>query len=444
LKNDGALLPISPAKVKRIAIVGEGASVPVIQGSGCATTPPTSVDVPLDEIRKLAGADIQIDVFQGTSGIVEEREALIAQAETGAAGADIVIVFVNVESGYDGEGSDRRTLDLAPGHDELVERLAAANPNLVVVIASPDAVVMPWIDKVPAVVETFFSGQAMGGGLADVLFGRVNPCGKLTTTFPKRMEDMPTYLTYPGENGRHVYSEGIHVGYRWYDARDIEPLFPFGFGLSFTEFAYSDLSLDRSEIRRGERVCASFTVTNTGAVEGKETCQLYARYGKPRLKRPIRELKGFRKVALRPGESRRITIELTAQELCAFDPMHGDWTLDSDTIAIEIGASSRDIRLAADLRTVSAVSEHRRIERDTQPVFVLQNSHARRKFIVFLQGQLGISAQEADTMLEHCANSFVGIFTTFDRRFRQRFPQADIERLLREMNGEDGRDDQAA
>jgi beta-glucosidase len=125
--------------------------------------------------------------------------------------------------------------------------------------------------------------------------------------------------------------------------------------------------------------------------------------------------------------------------------MHGDWTLDNDTIAIEIGASSRDIRLAADLRTVSAVSEHRRIERDTQPVFVLQNSHARRKFIVFLQGQLGISAQEADTMLEHCANSFVGIFTTFDRRFRQRFAKADIERLLREMNGEaDERDDQAA
>ncbi|TIT17251.1 MAG: glycosyl hydrolase, partial [Mesorhizobium sp.] len=115
---------------------------------------------------------------------------------------------------------------------------------LVVVIASPDAVVMPWIDKVQAVVETFFSGQAMGGGLADILFGWVNPCGKLTTTFPKRMEDMPAYLTYPGENGRHVYSEGIHVGYRWYDARDIEPLFPFGFGLSFTEFAYSDLSLD--------------------------------------------------------------------------------------------------------------------------------------------------------------------------------------------------------
>ncbi|WP_292710483.1 beta-glucosidase [Mesorhizobium sp.] len=445
LKNEGALLPISPAKVKRIAIVGEGARTPVIQGSGCATTPPTSVDVPLDEIGKLAGADIQIEIFRGTSGIAEDRETLIAEAETGAAGADMVIVFVNVESGYDGEGSDRRTLDLAHGHDELIERLAAANPNLVVVIASPDAVVMPWIDKVQAVVETFFSGQAMGGGLADILFGRVNPCGKLTTTFPKRMEDMPAYLTYPGENGRHVYSEGIHVGYRWYDARDIEPLFPFGFGLSFTEFAYSDLSLDRSEIRRGERVSASFTVTNTGAVEGKEICQLYARYGKPRLKRPIRELKGFCKVALRPGESRRVTIELTAQDLCAFDPVRGDWTLDSDTIGIEVGSSSRDIRLVAPLRTISSVSEHRPIEWDTQPVFVLRNPIARRKFVAFLQGQLGISAQEADTMLEHCANSFFGIFTTFDRRFRRSFPKADIERLLCEINGEtDERDYQAA
>ncbi|CAN7548000.1 fibronectin type III-like domain-contianing protein [Mesorhizobium sp. LjNodule214] len=180
-------------------------------------------------------------------------------------------------------------------------------------------------------------------------------------------------------------------------------------------------------------------------MEGKEICQLDARHGKPRLKLPIRGLKGFRKVALRSGESRRITIELTARDLCAFDPVRGDWTLDSDTIAIEVGASSRDIRLMADLRTFSAVSEHRRIERDTQSVFVLRNPEARRKFIVFLQSQLGISAQEADTMLEHCANSFVGIFTTFDRRVRQRFPKADNERLLCEINGETGeRDDQAA
>ncbi|EUB98617.1 Beta-glucosidase [Rhizobium sp. CF080] len=436
LKNEGGLLPIEPSRVKRIAVVGEGAGTPVIQGSGCATTMPTSVDVPLEEILKLAGDDIQVNVFRGTSEIEAEREALITEAEAGVAEADIVILFVNNENGYDGEGSDRRTLGLAPGHDELVERLVAANPNVVVVVASPDAVVMPWIDKVPAAVEMFFSGQAMGGGIADILFGRVNPSGKLTTTFPKRMEDMPTYLTYPGENGRHVYSEGIHVGYRWYDARQIEPLFPFGHGLSYTDFAYSDLTLDRHELRLGETVTLSFIVTNVGAREGKEICQAYARCDAPRLKRPVRELKAFAKISLKPGESRKVTLSIPAEDLCAYDTARRRWTLDDDMITLEIAASSRDIRLHASLRTVSSASVHRRIERDTQPVFVLANPIARRKVIGFLQEQLTVGAEDAERMLEHCANSFFGVFTTFDRRFRKTFSKADIDALIEDINRE--------
>ncbi|WP_258585316.1 beta-glucosidase family protein [Mesorhizobium sp. AR02] len=436
LKNDGGLLPISQTKVKRIAIVGEGAAAPVIQGSGCATTTPTSRDVPVDEIRKLAGSEISIDVFQGTSEIASEREALVNEAVQGVVGADIVLVFVNTENGYDGEGSDRRSLGLAPGHDALVERLARANPNIVVVISSPDAVAMPWIGEVPAVIEMFFSGQATGGAVADILFGRVNPSGKLTTSFPKRMEDMPTYLTYPGENGRHVYSEGIFVGYRWYDARGIEPLFPFGFGLSYTAFAYSNLALDRTILRSGEKVAVSFTVTNAGKVGGKEICQVYARYGQPRLKRPVRELKGFAKVELEPGESRTVTVEIAAEDLCVYDTAVQAWVLDNDAVTIEVASSSRDIRLSAELQTVSAVAVHRRIERDTQPIFILENPAARRKFNRFLQKQLDISAEDADRMLEHCTNSFVGIFTTFDRRFRRTFPKADIEALLAEINQE--------
>lgn len=435
LKNDGGILPISK-KVKRIAVVGEGATAPVIQGSGCATTTPTSKDVPVDEIRTLAGSDIAIDVFQGTSEIAAERETLINEAEQGVVGADIVLVFVNTENGYDGEGSDRRSLGLAPGHDALVERLTRANPNIVVVISSPDAVAMPWIGEVPAVIEMFFSGQATGGAVADILFGRVNPSGKLTTTFPKRMEDMPTYLTYPGENGRHVYSEGIFVGYRWYDARGIEPLFPFGFGLSYTAFAYSNLALDRTILRTGEKVAVSFAVTNTGKVGGKEICQVYACYGRPRLMRPVRELKGFAKVELKPGESRTVTVELAARDLCAYDTALQAWVLDNDAVTIEVASSSRDIHLSAELQTASAVAVHRRIERDTQPIFILENPAARRKFSRFLQQQLDISPEDADRMLEHCSNSFFGIFTTFDRRFRRTFPKADIEALLAEINQE--------
>lgn len=436
LKNEKGVLPISAANVGRIAIVGEGAVAPVIQGSGCATTTPTSKDVPVEEIRKLAGGDVEIDVFQGTSETASEREALIREAEQGVAGADIVLVFVNTENGYDGEGSDRRSLGLAPGHDALVERLARANPNVVVVISSPDAVAMPWVGQVPAVIEMFFSGQAAGSAVADVLFGRVNPSGKLTTTFPKRMEDMPTYLTYPGENGRHVYSEGIFAGYRWYDARGIEPLFPFGFGLSYTEFAYSDLALDRTVLRAGEKVTVSFAVTNIGKITGQEICQLYARYGQPRLKRPVRELKAFAKVALEPGKSKVVTLQIAAEDLCVYDTALQAWTLDNDVITIEVASSSRDIHLGAEVHTVPAAPVRRRIEWDTQPIFVLENPVARRKFNRFLQKQLDISSDDAERMLEHCANSFVGIFTTFDRRFRHIFPKADVEALLAEINRE--------
>lgn len=434
LKNEGGLLPISREKVRRITVIGEGAGEPVIQGSGCATTMPTSVDSPIQEIRKLAGAGVAVDQYRGTSENEADRAALMAEAVEGARGADVVLLFVNTENGYDGEGSDRRSLDLAPGHDALVSAIAAVNPNVVVLVASPDAVVMPWLDEVPSVIELFFSGQAMGGGVADVLFGEVNPSGKLTTTFPKRIEDTPTYLTYPGENGRHVYAEGIHVGYRWYDARAIEPLFPFGFGLSYTDFAYSGIGLDRKELRPGETVEVTFTVTNTGKVAGKEVCQLYAKYGSPRLKRPIRELKGFAKVALQPGESRRVKLRVPAEDLCCYDPARRAWTLDNDTITIEIGASSRDIRLSAPLKTVSKVSPHRRVERDTQPTFVLANPIARKKINVFLQKQLQVDEESAERMLEHCANSFFGIFTTFDRRFRQSFPKAEIAALLADIN----------
>jgi len=434
LKNDRSLLPISPGKVKRIAVIGEGAGVPVIQGSGCATTTPTLVDLPIDEIRKLAGSRIAVNYYRGTSEDEAERDALLVEAVAGAKSADVVLVFVNTENGYDGEGSDRRTLDLAPGHNALVSAIAAANPNVAVIVASPDAVVMPWLGEVASVVEMFFSGQAMGGGIADILFGKVNPSGKLTSTFPKRIEDMPAYLTYPGENGRHHYSEGIHAGYRWYDARAIEPLFPFGFGLSYTEFAYSGLALDRGELHAGETLSVSFDLENTGRCAGKEVCQVYVRYGKPRLHRPVRELKAFAKVELTPGEKRTVVLEIPAADFCCFDPARGAWVLDNDLVEIEVGASSRDIRLAVPLRCRSTVGEHRRIERDTQPAFVLANPIARRKFNLFLQKQLGIGKADAERMLEHCANSFFGIFTTFDRRFRQSFPKAEIAALLDDIN----------
>ncbi|WP_246675164.1 fibronectin type III-like domain-contianing protein [Mesorhizobium sp. B2-3-4] len=214
--------------------------------------------------------------------------------------------------------------------------------------------------------------------------------------------------------------------------------------MSYTAFAYSGLTLDRAVLRACETVAVRSTVTNTGKVAGKEICQIYARYGRPRLKRPVRELKGFAKVELSPGESGEVTVEIAARDLCAHDTTLQAWTLNDDVITIEVGASSRDIRLGSELHTVCAGAVHRRIEWDTQPVFVLENPAARYKFNGFLQKQLCISFEDADRMLEHCANSFVGIFTTFDRCFRHTFPKADVAALLAEINQEADEQDRRA
>lgn len=434
LKNRDAALPLEAKSCRKLLIVGEGAKKPVIQGSGCATTTPTRVDVPYDEIQHYCSGSIEVSWRQGSSDDAAQRQTLIEEACAAAREADKVVVFVNSEDGYDGEGSDRRTLGLQQGHDALIHALAAVNESVIVVLANPDAVVMPWLPQVGAVVETFYAGQAMGGGLADVLFGAVNPSGKLTVTFPQRMEDIPGWHSYPGENGRHYYSEGVFVGYRWYDARKIEPLFPFGFGLSYSSFAYSDIALDRSSLGEHDEVSVSFTLTNTGARAGKEICQLYSGYPASLRSRPAQELRAFCKVDLQPGEQRRVTLTVPASDLRYFHTGRQQWILEEGELSLSVGPHSRDLPLQATLNCMSKVARHRLISRDTQPIFVLDNPLAREHFNRFLQQQLAVSADDADRMLEHCRNSFFSIFTTFDRRFRQRFAHEAVENLILTVN----------
>jgi len=428
LKNAGGVLPIVPGHAGSIAVIGQSAVDPVIQGSGCATTSPTRVDLPLDEICAAApGVDVRH--FAGTPDT-------IAEAVAGARAADVAIVFANSEVGWDGEGSDRRTLSLAEGQDELIAQVAAANPRTIVVISSPDAVVMPWIDAVPAVLGTFFSGQAMGGAVADILFGKVNPSGKLTTSFPRSIKDIPGYLAYPGENGRHVYSEGLFVGYRSYDTREAEVLFPFGHGLGYAAFAYANLHTDRHAIGAGQSVTISFDLTNTGAVAGKEISQVYVRYGQPRLSRPVHELKAFVKTALAAGETTRVSITLSADELRYWEPTRGCWVLDEDEIVIEVAASSRDVRLEAPLATRSRVARYREITFDTQPSIILATPIAHAAFRSFIARRLAIEEADAEHILAHCASSFLGMATTLDRRLRQRVTREEVQPLLDRINAD--------
>ncbi|WP_425964995.1 glycoside hydrolase family 3 C-terminal domain-containing protein [Rhizobium nepotum] len=420
--NEG-LLPIRP-DMKDILVVGRDAGTPVIQGSGCATTIPTMIDQPLEQLEQALGA----------SHVLTFREEADAETLALARKADLVLVYTSTEGAYDGEGSDRTTLALGPGQDAMIAALAEVSEKVAVVIACPDAVEMPWVDAVEAVLVTFYSGQAMGGAVADVLTGKVNPSGKLSVTFPKRLSDVPGFLHYPGENGVHVYSEGIHVGYRAYDLRDIEPLFAFGHGLSYTSFAYSDLSLSSVEIGLKDELTVAFTVTNTGDRTGAEVVQLYLQAAGKRLKRSPQELKGFAKPVLAPGESKRIEIAINGSDLAIWDPALGRWVLEGVQARLVVGASSRDPKLSTELTIKPSVLPFRRIAYDTQPAYVLPNTIACDHICTYLTNRCNISKEDAMRMLDHCSNSFFGIFTSLERRLRVSIPETEVAGLIAEIN----------
>jgi beta-glucosidase len=238
-------------------------------------------------------------------------------------------------------------MDLPAGQDELIEAVEKVNPHTIVVLNTGNPVTMTkWIDKTPALLDIWYAGQEAGQALAYILFGNANPSGKLPVTFPKRFEDSPAYGHYPGENLQVDYAEGIYVGYRYYDTRHVEPQFPFGFGLSYTTFAYSDLSIVPSA-EHGQAVTAH--VKNTGTRAGAEVVELYVHDGHSKIDRPTHELKGFQRVELQPGESKTVHFTLDRSDFSYWSPNKHAWTADPGTFEIQIGSSSRDIRLHAPL-----------------------------------------------------------------------------------------------
>ncbi len=271
----------------------------------------------------------------------------IQQAVDLAARSDVAIVCAGLTDEWESEGFDRPDMELPGDQTQLIERVAAANPNTIVVLNVGSPVSMNWLDKVAAVAQAWYLGQETGNAIADVLFGDVNPSGKLPTTFPKRLQDNPAYLNYPGENGKVYYGEGLFVGYRYYDKKDIAPLFPFGYGLSYTTFAYRNLRLSTNELEPGETLGVSVDVQNTGKRAGKETVQVYLRDVQSRLMRPDKELKAFAKIELEPGETKTVTLALDQEALSYYDPAVKGWVAEGGEFEVLVGSSSRDIRLTA-------------------------------------------------------------------------------------------------
>jgi beta-glucosidase len=269
----------------------------------------------------------------------------IERAAALAARSDVAIVCAGLTNEWESEGHDRADMELRGDQVELIERVAAANPNTIVVLNTGAPVTMDWLDKVPAVIQTWYAGQEAGNAIADVLFGDVNPSGKLPTTFPRRLQDNPAYINYPGENGKVHYGEGIFVGYRYYDKKELAPLFPFGHGLSYTSFVYSNLVLSAAQVAPGEGIRISLDVENRGARAGKEVVQLYVRDVESSLTRPEKELKAFAKVMLEPGQKERVTFELGDDDLSFYDLSRQGWLAEPGEFEVLVGSSSQDVRL---------------------------------------------------------------------------------------------------
>jgi len=346
LKNEKQLLPLHAEKLKTIAVIGENATRLHAHGGDSSGIKAFYEINPLDGIVKRAGNKVNVIFSEGyrKNGGADLAERAVAAAKS--ADAVIYIGGLNHDKGFDCEGADRQDMKLPYNQDDLIQQIVAANPNTVVVLEGTMVEMDQWIDKVPALLQAWYPGMEGGNALARVLFGDVNPSGKLPATFPKKLADSPAHAmgNYPGVNGTVNYAEGLLVGYRWFDTKNIEPQFPFGFGLSYTTFKYSNLKLVPAEGTTGIAT-AQFEVENTGTVAGAEVAQLYVHQDNPSLVRPEKELKGFKKVLLQPGEKRTVSIPLTKASFSYYDDTKKTWVAQDDTFQILIGSSSRDIRL---------------------------------------------------------------------------------------------------
>lgn len=375
LKNDAAgdgskVLPVDLASAKKILVVGENAIKMMTVGGGSSSLKVKHEVSPLEGIQAAVGNNAEVIYERGyvgstsnsyngvTSGqdLSESRteEQLIADAARAAADADVVLFFggLNKDDHQDSEGADRISYGLPYNQDAVIEALAAANPNLAVCLVSGNAVAMPWVGQVRSIAQCWFCGSEAGNSIADVIFGKVNPSGKLPFTFPVRIEDSPAHAVGAYTCGKDVhYKEGIYVGYRWFDTKEIKPLFAFGHGLSYTEFEYSDFNASTSVSANGT-LKASVNVKNIGSREGKEIVQLYIGEENPVLDRPTKELKAFEKVSLAPGETKTVKFEIPALDLAYFNAESHSWVLDpAHTFKAYFAAASDDIRGTVEFKT---------------------------------------------------------------------------------------------
>jgi beta-glucosidase len=353
LKNNG-LLPLRDQQ--HIAVIGRSAETPHFQGGGSSHINPTKVAVPFKELQAQAG-DAELTYAEGYPTDDSFRQDMIDQAVTHARSADVAVLYIALPTFKESEGYDRPDLDLTEQQVALIKAVAKVQPKTVVVLNNGAPVAMSdWIDGVAAVLEGWMMGQAGGVAIADVLFGEVNPCGKLAETFPVKLSDTPAHLNWPGGAGEVRYGEGLFIGYRYYDAKQMPVLFPFGYGLSYTTFAYSNAKVSSRTIKDADGVTVTVDVTNTGEFAGKEIVQVYVHDRKSGLLRPDKELKGFAKLELQPGETKSVSIQLDFRAFAYYHPEYKQWITEDGDFDILIAASAADVRQTLTVTLESTLS----------------------------------------------------------------------------------------
>ena len=370
LKNEEEILPLN--KEDKVAFIGEFAVKPRFQGGGSSHINCFKTTSAVE-----AAEGLKVTYARGYSVADDEAtDEMIAEAVEAAKAAKVAVVFAGLPDAYESEGYDRSHMRMPACQNKLIDAVAEANPNTVVVLHNGSPVEMPWIGKVKAVLEAYLGGQAVGLATVRVLFGDVNPSGHLAETFPRKLSDNPSYLFYGGEKDKTDYREGIFVGYRYYDRKEMDVLYPFGHGLSYTTFEYSGLQLSETEITDQDTLTATVTVTNTGSRTGKTVVQLYVSDVESTVLRPVRELKGFEKVELAPGEIKEVTFTLDKRSFAYWNEQISDWHVETGEFVIEIGQSSRDIALTETVKVKSTVKLPRKYTMDSIVMDILEDEEA--------------------------------------------------------------------
>lgn len=348
LENRG-VLPLK--KEQKVVYIGEFAKKPRYQGGGSSHINTDSVVSALETAVRKGRAVEYVKGFSSERDEMTEEE--LKQACEAAAGADVVVIFAGLPDSFESEGYDRKHLGMPNCQNALIEAVAEAQPNTIVVLHNGAPVEMPWLGKVKAVLEAYLGGQAVGGAVVNVLYGNANPSGRLAETFPLRIQDTPCYLNYGGEHDKSVYSEGVFVGYRYYTSKEMEVLFPFGYGLSYTTFSYGNLTVDKKEFKESEKLLVSVDVTNTGACTGKEVVQLYVAPKGGTIIRPVRELKAFEKTELAPGETKTVTFELDSRAYAYWNTEIHDWHVETGAYEIQICRNAQEVLLSEEVQVES-------------------------------------------------------------------------------------------